>query len=149
MCGSTERVPSSQTLDSITTRLHGNASASIQTLPDHPVLVLTCCISCQSSTDTPQTVESPQTKAQDSTTPNPPQASDPDKQPGFRRFFHDEYRIWTSPFRAGNYDSHTMKKYGAPFFLISGALIATRTFLGVLCTAPRANTHFHIRRPRD
>ena len=27
----------------------------------------------------------------------------------------DEYRIWTSPFRAGNYDSHTMKKYGVPF----------------------------------
>ncbi len=73
----------------------------------------------------PQTVVPPQTEDQDSATPNPPQASDPDKQPGFRRFFHDEYRIWTSPFRAGNYDSHTMKKYGVPFLLISGALIAS------------------------
>ena len=73
----------------------------------------------------PQTVVPPQTEDQDSATPNPPQASDPDKQPGFRRFFHDEYRIWTSPFRVGNYDSHTMKKYGVPFLLISGALIAS------------------------
>jgi hypothetical protein len=40
-------------------------------------------------------------------------------------FFHDEYRMWTSPFRPSNYDSHTMKKYGLPFILISGALIAT------------------------
>src|SRR5207249_1772383 len=47
------------------------------------------------------------------------------KQPGFRRFFHDEYRIWTSPFRAGSYDSHAMNKYGVPFLLISGALIAS------------------------
>jgi membrane-associated phospholipid phosphatase len=67
----------------------------------------------------PQTVALPQSKDQDS------QASDPDNQPGFRRFFHDEYRIWTSPFRAGNYDSHTVKKYGVPFLLISGALIAS------------------------
>jgi PAP2 superfamily len=41
------------------------------------------------------------------------------------RFAHDEYRLWTSPFRASNYDSHTMRKYGLPFLLISGALIAT------------------------
>ncbi len=40
-------------------------------------------------------------------------------------FFHDEYRIWTSPFRGSSYDSHSMKVYGAPFILISGALIAT------------------------
>jgi hypothetical protein len=70
----------------------------------------------------PQADSTPQTTGQDSATPNPPQSSDPVKQPVFRRFFRDEYRIWTSPFRAGNYDSHTMKKYGVPFLLISGAL---------------------------
>jgi hypothetical protein len=42
-----------------------------------------------------------------------------------RTFAHDEYRLWTSPFRFSNYDSHTMRKYGLPFLLISGALIAT------------------------
>ena len=40
-------------------------------------------------------------------------------------FFHDEYRIWTGPFRAQSYDSHVMKKYGLPFLIISGAMIAT------------------------
>jgi membrane-associated phospholipid phosphatase len=40
-------------------------------------------------------------------------------------FFHDEYRIWTGPFRRGSYSSHAMKKYGVPFILISGALIGT------------------------
>jgi len=33
--------------------------------------------------------------------------------------------MWTGPFHPGNYDSHTMKKYGAPFLIISAALIAT------------------------
>jgi len=42
-----------------------------------------------------------------------------------RTFVHDEYRLWTSPFRFGNYESHTMIKYGLPFVLMSGALIAT------------------------
>src|SRR5262249_35834053 len=36
-------------------------------------------------------------------------------------FFHDEYHMWTGPFHPGNYDSHSMKKYGIPFLLISGA----------------------------
>jgi membrane-associated phospholipid phosphatase len=58
------------------------------------------------------------------TTSNPPQSSAQDNL-SFRRFLNDEYRLWTSPFRPGNYDSHTMKKYGLPFLLISGALIAT------------------------
>lgn len=40
-------------------------------------------------------------------------------------FLNDEYHMWTGPFHAHNYDSHTMKKYGLPFVLISGALIAT------------------------
>jgi membrane-associated phospholipid phosphatase len=73
----------------------------------------------------PQANPPAQAKGPDSATPNLPQSSGPGKQPVFRRFLHDEYRMWTSPFRAGNYDSHTMKKYGVPFLLISGALIAT------------------------
>lgn len=42
-----------------------------------------------------------------------------------RRFVTDEWQIWTSPFRAGTYNSHAIKKYVLPFALISGALIAT------------------------
>jgi len=40
-------------------------------------------------------------------------------------FLHDEYRIWTGPFRGSSYNSHVMMKYGIPFIVISGALIAT------------------------
>ena len=40
-------------------------------------------------------------------------------------FVHDEYHMWTGPFHPSNYDSHTMKKYGLPFIVISGALITT------------------------
>jgi hypothetical protein len=67
---------------------------------------------------------SPQTD-QGGATSSLPLSSQPDKQSVFRTFIHDEYRLWTSPFRTSNYDSHTMKKYGLPFLLISGALIAT------------------------
>jgi membrane-associated phospholipid phosphatase len=72
----------------------------------------------------PQDNPSPQTEDPNRATSNPPQSSAPDKL-SFRRFFHDQYRLWTSPFRTGNYDSHTMKKYGVPFLLISATLIAT------------------------
>src|SRR5262249_9486304 len=40
-------------------------------------------------------------------------------------FFRDEYHMWTGPFHPGNYDSHSMRKYGIPFLLISGAALAT------------------------
>src|SRR5258706_9283198 len=43
----------------------------------------------------------------------------------FHDFFVDEYRMWTSPFRFNDYDSHTMVKYGLPFMAASAALIAT------------------------
>ena len=49
-----------------------------------------------------------------------------------RRFVADEWQIWTSPFRAGTYNSHAIKKYVAPFALISGALIATDRKTGQL-----------------
>ena len=42
-----------------------------------------------------------------------------------RDFLVDEGRMWSSPFRFKNYDSHTMEKYGLPFVLASSALIAT------------------------
>jgi len=44
-----------------------------------------------------------------------------------KKFGHEEYRIWTSPFRASSYDTHTVKKYVVPFAIIAGALIATDT----------------------
>jgi hypothetical protein len=43
----------------------------------------------------------------------------------FHSLAHDQYRIWTAPFRPGNYDSHSMKKYGLPFLLISAGMIAS------------------------
>src|SRR4051812_26884158 len=40
-------------------------------------------------------------------------------------FVHEEYRIWTSPFRLSSYDAHSVKKYVIPFALISAGLIAS------------------------
>jgi hypothetical protein len=81
-------------------------------------------------------ISAQETPVQDSSIPsqqkpdadNPTNQSQPatqKKESLIRRFSYDEYRLWTSPFRAGNYDSHMMRKYGLPFLLISGALIAT------------------------
>ena len=42
-----------------------------------------------------------------------------------RRFVADEWRIWSSPFRPHNYNSHTVRKYVVPFVILSAALIAT------------------------
>lgn len=42
-----------------------------------------------------------------------------------RDFLVDEGRMWSSPFHAKNYGSHSMEKYGLPFILASSALIAT------------------------
>jgi len=68
----------------------------------------------------------PSQQKPDSDSPtNQSQSATPKKESLIGRFTRDEYRLWTSPFRASNYDSHTMKKYGLPFLLISGALIAT------------------------
>ena len=33
--------------------------------------------------------------------------------------------MWTSPFRKGNYDTHTINKYIIPFSIIAASLIAT------------------------
>ena len=52
-------------------------------------------------------------------------APQPPKRPLVRRFLHDEYRMWTAPFRSSNYDSHSMKKYGVPLLVISAGAIAT------------------------
>src|SRR3954465_7389453 len=42
-----------------------------------------------------------------------------------KSFAHEEYRIWTSPFRFSSYDAHSVKKYVIPFALISAGLIAS------------------------
>ena len=44
-----------------------------------------------------------------------------------KQFGHEEYRIWTSPFRTSNYSTHTVKRYVIPFALITATLIATDT----------------------
>jgi len=68
--------------------------------------------------------------SQNSQAEQPPgQAAPPLPNPGSKAFLHsfsqDEWRIWTSPFRQSTYGSHTVKKYGIPFLLISVAAIAT------------------------
>lgn len=45
--------------------------------------------------------------------------------PFVRSLAQDEWRMWSSPFRAGNWDSHTVKKYIIPFTLISTGLFIT------------------------
>jgi membrane-associated phospholipid phosphatase len=57
--------------------------------------------------------------------PSAAQVPDPGKRPFLRNFARDEWRMWTSPFRGGNYDAPAVKKYVIPFALISAGLIAT------------------------
>ncbi|MEW5979962.1 MAG: phosphatase PAP2 family protein [Acidobacteriota bacterium] len=42
-----------------------------------------------------------------------------------KSFWRDECQLWTSPARGGTYRSHTVKKYGLPFLLLSAASIGT------------------------
>jgi hypothetical protein len=91
------------------------------------ILVVCLCNAFPISAQEPSPQDGPapaQTPGPASATPNQSQPVTFDKSL-LRTFVHDEYRLWTSPFRFSNYDSHTMKKYGLPFVLISGALIAT------------------------
>lgn len=59
-------------------------------------------------------------KAQSS--PNDPPGAEIRTLP--KRFVIDEWRMWTSPFRAGQ-RAHTLKKYVIPFAVVSASLIAT------------------------
>ena len=74
----------------------------------------------------PAGIPDPDTQAQQS-----PSESDSYHQPDrfvhvfVHDFVHDQYRMWTGPFRAHNYSTHMMKRYGLPFLLISGTLLAT------------------------
>jgi hypothetical protein len=54
-----------------------------------------------------------------------PRSSDPGKTPFVQTVLHDEWRMWSSPFRKGNYDTQTVKKYIIPFSIIAASLIAT------------------------
>lgn len=54
-----------------------------------------------------------------------PVSSDPGKQPFVRQFVHDEWRMWSSPFRRSSYSARAFPKYVLPFTLITGALLAT------------------------
>jgi membrane-associated phospholipid phosphatase len=49
----------------------------------------------------------------------------PTKPPYFKEFLRDERDLWTSVVKKDTYTSHGAKKYGIPFALVSGALIAT------------------------
>lgn len=88
------------------------------------ILVLVVYLSCILVASA-QEATSPQDNPTSQGAQNTPSDPNSPKESLLRRFTHDEYRLWTSPFRASNYDSHTMRKYGLPFLLITGALIAT------------------------
>src|SRR5262245_45952245 len=86
---------------------------------------LSCTLVASAQETTPKDSPAPQQTPGASTT-----TVSQDEHVGFnksllRTFVGDEYQLWTSPFRGSNYDSHTMRKYGLPFLLITGALIAT------------------------
>lgn len=63
-----------------------------------------------------------QTAPQD---PHAVRSSPSKKQPLFSSFLKEQYRMWTAPLRPGNYDTHSMSKYGLPFLIMSGAAIAS------------------------
>jgi membrane-associated phospholipid phosphatase len=46
-------------------------------------------------------------------------------QPYLKGFLRDEWDLWGSLVKKDSYSSHSMKKYGIPFALLSGVLIAT------------------------
>lgn len=54
-----------------------------------------------------------------------PRPARPRSQTFLQAFSQDEWRMWTSPFRHGTYGSHTARKYGIPFLLLSAAALAT------------------------
>lgn len=51
--------------------------------------------------------------------------SDADTKTFVKTFVHDEFRIWTSPFRPSSYSGEAFPKYVLPFTLLTGALFAT------------------------
>ena len=64
-------------------------------------------------------------EAQDPQQTSPPAPPKTTSQSFLRSFSQDEWRMWSSPFRGSTYGSHTVRKYGIPFLLLSGAAIAT------------------------
>jgi len=75
-----------------------------------------------SSTLTAQGIET----AQAPTVGQQPQPT-PTKPPYLKDFLRDERDLWLSLVKKETYTSHGMRKYGIPFVLVSGALIATDT----------------------
>jgi membrane-associated phospholipid phosphatase len=61
------------------------------------------------------------------TTPSPTgnTQSEPTTPPYLKEFLRDQRDLWGSFVKKDTYVSHTMMKYGIPFALLSGALIAT------------------------
>lgn len=47
------------------------------------------------------------------------------KEPVYKEFAHEEWSIWTSPFRRSSYETRTVEKYVIPFALITAGLIAS------------------------
>ena len=93
------------------------------------VVILALALGLPASAQDSNSTPGPTSTTQEQGTGTTPVNSDfgSNKPSYLHRFLHDEYRMWTSPFRPSNYDSHTAKKYALPFALISGALIATDT----------------------
>lgn len=58
---------------------------------------------------------------------NPQAQPSPTPPPYLKAFLRDQRDLWASLVKKDTYTSHGMKKYGIPFVLVSGALIATDT----------------------
>jgi membrane-associated phospholipid phosphatase len=87
--------------------------------------LLTASVAAQSNESIQPTQQRHPTEDMESVAQDLPRSSDPGKQPFFSTFFRDEWQMWSSPFRAGSYDSHTFKKYVIPFAAITAAMLAT------------------------
>jgi PAP2 superfamily len=74
----------------------------------------------QVTAPSPSSQNSPEDQKPGQTLPRP---SDPKSV--LHSFSQDEWRLWTSPFHGSTYGSHTVKKYGIPFLLLSAAALAT------------------------
>src|SRR5260221_6983557 len=91
------------------------------------VLIATSCMAASAAAQEAPPSPSAQNSQEEQKTAGQPTGHTPEPSP--REFLHtfsqDEWRMWTSPFHLSTYGSHTVKKYGIPFLLISAASLAT------------------------
>jgi membrane-associated phospholipid phosphatase len=86
------------------------------------IIAMASSAASQVPTQTPSSQNSQEEQRGGQASPPP---SDPKSRTFLRTFSEDEWRMWTSPFHRSTYGSHTVRKYGIPFLLLSAASLAT------------------------